>query len=69
MSQEIILLAIHESHAPKLINVQVQQSQGKDAQEQNDFIKLSQCIGEGCKATYILNDNDLIHVLDGIFIE
>ncbi len=36
--------------------MQVQQSQGKDAQEQNDFIKLSQCVGEGCKITYILNE-------------
>jgi len=56
MSQEIILLTTRESHVPKLINMQVQQSQGKDAQEQNDFIKLSQCVGEGCKITYILNE-------------
>jgi hypothetical protein len=58
-----------KDHAPKLINMQVQQSQGKDTQKQNDIIKLSQCIGEGCKITYILNVNDLVHVLDGICIE
>jgi hypothetical protein len=45
----------------------IQQLEGGDAQEHNDFIQFSQ-VDESCETTYNMNKDDMICVVDDMCI-